>query len=55
MTLEEMVKSIPKNCNIGSKKNSKGHQHSWIGYKLHLDVADGQIPISCMLTQVRQK
>ena len=24
-------------------------QH-WFGYKLHLDVADGQIPISCVLT-----
>ena len=23
---------------------------TWIGYKLHIDVADGQIPISCILT-----
>ena len=23
---------------------------TWVGYKLHLDVADGQIPISCLLT-----
>ena len=22
----------------------------WVGYKLHIDVADGQIPISCLLT-----
>ena len=26
------------------------HTETWIGYKLHLDVADGQIPISCILT-----
>ena len=23
---------------------------SWTGYKLHLDVADGGIPVSCLLT-----
>ncbi len=23
---------------------------TWVGYKLHIDVADGQIPISCLLT-----
>jgi hypothetical protein len=35
---------------VGSKKNSKGYKETWVGYKLHLDVADGQIPISCILT-----
>jgi hypothetical protein len=35
---------------VGTKKNSKGYKETWIGYKLHLDVADGQIPISCILT-----
>ncbi len=30
--------------------NAKGHQESWIGYKLHIDSADGEIPISCVLT-----
>ena len=28
----------------------KGHQISWIGYKLHFDVADGGIPLSAILT-----
>ena len=32
------------------KKDSKGYKSTWVGYKLHLDVADGQIPISCLLT-----
>lgn len=50
MTLEEMLDDLPKNCDIGKKKNSKGHQETWIGYKLHIDTADGQVPISCVLT-----
>lgn len=50
MTLEEMLKDLPHQCNIGTKKNSKGFKETWIGYKLHLDAADGQIPVSCILT-----
>jgi hypothetical protein len=50
MTLEEMLDNLPKACNVGTKKNSKGYKESWIGYKLHIDAADGQIPISCILT-----
>ena len=50
MTLEQMLDDLPRACNVGSKKNSKGYQETWVGYKLHLDVADGQIPISCILT-----
>lgn len=50
MTLEEMLDDLPCDCNVGTKKNSKGYKESWIGYKLHIDAADGQIPISCILT-----
>jgi len=50
MSLEEMLKDLPKNCDVGSKKNSKGYKETWIGYKLHIDTADGQIPVSCVLT-----
>ena len=50
VTLEQMLDDLPRDCNVGTKKNSKGYKESWIGYKLHLDVADGQIPISCILT-----
>lgn len=50
MTVEEMLAELPRECNVGSKKNSKGYKETWVGYKLHLDVADGQIPISCILT-----
>src|SRR5206468_9564860 len=50
MSLPEMLKELPQDCSIGVKTSSKGHQQYWRGYKLHLDVADGQIPISAVLT-----
>ena len=28
----------------------RGKKESWIGYKLHIDAADGNIPVSCVLT-----
>ena len=48
--LPEMLADLPKQCDIGGKKNSQGNEDYWRGYKLHLDVADGQIPISAVLT-----
>ena len=50
MSLAEMLKDLPRVCDCGTKRNSKGHPSYWVGYKLHLDVADGGIPISCILT-----
>lgn len=50
MSLPEMLEELPKPCDIGGKKNSQGNTEYWRGYKLHLDVADGQIPISAVLT-----
>jgi hypothetical protein len=50
MTLAEMLDDLPTCCNVGTKRNAKGHTTSWIGYKLHIDTADGDIPISCLLT-----
>src|SRR5208283_2446795 len=50
MTLPAMLKDLPQHCDVGTKRNAKGHQESWIGYKLHIDTADGEIPISCVLT-----
>lgn len=47
---DEMMNGISKECDFGSKVSSKGHRLNWIGYKLHVDVADGCIPISCKLT-----
>jgi len=45
-----MLDDLPTECDVGTKRNSKGYKETWIGYKLHIDVADGQIPISCVLT-----
>jgi hypothetical protein len=50
MTIKEMLGDLPKGCDVGTKRNSQGHQESWIGYKLHIDTADGDIPISCILS-----
>jgi len=50
MNLSEMLNDLPKACDVGTKKNSKGYKSSWTGYKLHIDSADGGIPISCVLT-----
>jgi len=50
MTFHEMMKDIPKGCDVGTKRNSKGYQESWKGYKLHIDTADGAIPISALLS-----
>jgi hypothetical protein len=46
----EMLIDLPKVCDVGTKVDSKGNKISWRGYKLHIDTADGDIPISCVLT-----
>jgi hypothetical protein len=49
-SLKENIVELPNQCDIACKRNSKGHEESWIGYKLHLDVADGDIPVSALIT-----
>ena len=49
-TLPDMLADLPTACDVGMKRNAKGHTTSWIGYKLHIDTADGDIPVSCLLT-----
>jgi hypothetical protein len=50
ITLEQMLAELPRACDAGCKNNSRGNKSVWVGYKLHLDVADGHIPISGVLT-----
>jgi hypothetical protein len=50
MTLAAMLADLPRACDVGAKRNAKGFSETWIGYKLHIDTADGEIPISCVLT-----
>ena len=35
---------------MGSKKNSKGFKETWTGYKLPIDTADDDIPVTAILT-----
>lgn len=49
-SLAQQLAALPQQCSIGVKKRSKGYLSYWRGYKLHVDVADGQIPISALLT-----
>ena len=37
MPLTGMLAELPQACNLGRKRNAKGHHDSWIGYKLHID------------------
>jgi len=50
MKLEDMLEDLPKACDHGCKRNSRGNMENWRGYKLHVDWADGGIPLSCILT-----
>ena len=46
----ENLAELPCVCAIGVKRNSQGFQSCWVGYKLHLDVGDGDVPVSAVLT-----
>jgi hypothetical protein len=48
--LDENLADLPRECDWGTKKNSKGKKQTWRGYKLHLDAIDGDIPISWLVT-----
>jgi len=49
-SLEENLADLPRACDWGTKRDSKGKKQSWRGYKLHLDTMDGDIPLSWLLT-----
>src|SRR5450755_1063996 len=49
-SLDEMRAALPTQCDVGVKRNSKGFKETWIGYKLHLDTADGIVPVAAILT-----
>ena len=50
MTRPLMLEDLPRVCDVGVKRNAKGYQESWVGCKLHVDAADGAVPLSCILT-----
>jgi transposase len=49
MGLCDILSELPKDCDFGFKKKN-GKSYYWKGYKLHVDWADGEIPISMLLT-----
>jgi hypothetical protein len=49
-SLAENLTDLPTLCDHGTKRNSQGFKVSWTGYKLHLDVIDGDIPVSAILS-----
>jgi hypothetical protein len=50
MSLPEMLAELPKACDRGCKRGPDGRKHRWKGYKLHWDVSDSQVPLSCLVT-----
>jgi len=49
-SLDENLADLPQGCDFGRKAGSKGYFEIWVGYKLHLDVIDGDIPVSALLS-----
>ena len=49
-TLDEMLAELPVRCDTGCKRNSRGFTTTWVGYKLHLDVTAGMVPVAAILT-----
>jgi hypothetical protein len=49
-TPEAALAELPRACDWGTKKDRRGHQHSWKGYKLHLDVCDPGLPLNAETT-----
>ena len=48
--LSASLAELPKLCDIGTKRNAKGHDEHWCGYKFHVDVTDEGFPISAITT-----
>lgn len=49
-TAAEAIAELPTACDVGMKTDAKGHKTSWRGYKLNLDVVDGDIPVLAVTT-----
>ena len=48
--MEQLLESLPRQCDTDTKSNAQGYKNSWNGYKLHIDTADCGIPVSAILT-----
>ena len=50
MTTARMKRTLPGNCSWGAKMNNQGKYEVWKGYKLHVSVVEGGLPVTCLLT-----
>ena len=48
--LQANLADLPTACDWNGKTNSQGKTEQWRGYKAHLDVIDGDIPVSFILS-----
>jgi IS5 family transposase len=46
----DAIAELPRVCDKGTKTDSKGHWHFWVGWKAHIDWADGGLPLSVVTT-----
>ena len=49
-TVAEAIAELPVACDVGTKIDSKGSKRHWVGYKLHVDIGDGGVPLSAVTT-----
>ena len=49
-TLAENVGDLTQGCDWGGKRDSKGKTSFWCGYKLHLSLGDGGVPLAALLS-----
>jgi len=49
-SVEEALAELPKACDVGTKRDAKGNNRHWIGWKVHIDSADGGLPVNVVTT-----
>lgn len=49
-TPEQSLEQLSYVCNYSRKANSKGHKETWVGWKAHIDYADGTLPVNVVTT-----
>jgi len=49
-TYVEAIAELPSACDVGTKIDSKGSKCHWVGYKFHVDICDGGVPLSAVTT-----
>ena len=50
MATGAMLAEFPSVCDVGAKRNARGHLISWTGCKMYVDAAECGIPAGCLLT-----